>query len=74
MSNYRPILTNAERQRNARVKELLANKTKVLQNQNNTPPTKLTQEQMDEVNELRKLGYSREEAVKMVLDYLKENK
>ena len=69
--SYRPILNNAERQRNARVKELLANRTKVSQNQNNTPPTRLTAQQMDRVNELREQGMSREEAVKMVLDNTK---
>lgn len=69
---YRAIITNAERQRNNRVKELLANRTKVHHASNKPPQTKiLTQEQMDKVNELREQGMSREEAVKMVLDNTK---
>lgn len=68
---YRAIINNAERQRNARVRELLANRTKVSQNQNNTPPTRLSAEQMDKVKELVKEGLTREEAVKWALDNIK---
>lgn len=76
MSSYRPILTNAERQRNARLKELLANRTKVHQNQEKgvnqeTKPMYLTPAQFEKMKDLQKEGLSREDAVDWVLENIK---
>ena len=72
----RPILTNAERQRNARVKELLANRTKVPQNEEKgvnqgTKPMYLTPAQFEKMKDLQKEGLSREDAVDWVLENIK---
>lgn len=58
------ILPLSEIERNKRVRELMQNKI----SRPLTQPTKLTQQEMDEVNDLRKQGYSRDEAVKIVLE------
>ncbi len=59
----RTILPVAEIQRNNRIAELMKNK----QVKTEQKPLKLTIQQMDEVNELRKEGVTREEAINMVL-------
>lgn len=63
----RQILPTSEIQRNKRIKELMQNKTQ----KPVSKPMKLTQVQMDEVNDLRKQGISRDEAVKIVLQKTK---
>lgn len=63
----RQILPTSEIQRNKRIKELMQNKTQ----KPVSKPMKLTQVQMDEVNDLRKQGISRDEAVKIVLEKTK---
>ena len=60
----RQILSLAEIERNRRVKELMQNKSSRPLSQ----PMKLSQQEMDEVNDLRKQGYSRDESVKIVLE------
>lgn len=70
--NYRPILNNAERQRNERLRQLHAQRTKVPHESNKPPQTKyLTQAQMDKVKELVKEGLTREEAVAFAIDNIK---
>jgi hypothetical protein len=71
----RMILSQSERIRNARVKEImqakrtLTQREKVQQNQNKVGnPLHLTQSQMDKVKELMKSqGLERQDAVKLVL-------
>lgn len=64
------ILSHNERMRNERLKELYRQRQEMKSSQNRdmTPQIKkLTPAQMSEVNDLRRDGYSREEAVKIVL-------
>jgi len=59
----RTILPVSEIQRNNRIAELMKNK----QVRTEQKPLKLTTQQMEEVNDLRKEGHTREEAINIVL-------
>lgn len=66
------LISAIERERNERLKELYLQRQKSSQNERKPyTPTRLTYEQMQEVKELMKLDYSREDAVELVLKHMK---